>query len=383
MRDLRLVAVSEDGSALVLTDDAGTEHRLPLDDALRAAARQDRTHQGGLEGGAAVELRPREIQSRIRAGQSAEDVAAGTGVSIERIRRYEGPVLAEREHVARQAQTATVRRTGNAEGPAPRLGELVSTRLEPAGIDVAALSWDAWRREDNRWTLRLTYPLRGRERAALWVYDPQRRVVLPQDGDAHAFVDGTDPEQDTTAPTPSPAELPRVRRLTSVPREVDAGAAEPDHEAPEHEEPEHEAPDHADAVPADAGQGEPATVGRVHPSMADAAPVQHEDAARTARSQGPQPPPGAVPLPLEDLEGIADPVRPDQAAAPAVPPAPALPPGDEADARDDDDAGRAAAARDESTAPRHAAAAPRRPRAGRRASVPSWDDIVFGTRKGD
>ena len=53
-------------------------------------------------------LAPREIQAQIRAGLTAEDVARVTGASLEYIRRFEGPVIAEREYVVESALNVPV-----------------------------------------------------------------------------------------------------------------------------------------------------------------------------------------------------------------------------------------------------------------------------------
>ncbi len=77
-------------------------------------------------------LRPKEIQDRIRAGETADEIADAAGIPIDRVRRFEGPVLAEREYRALEAQRSTVR--GHTEsGPGPRLGEIVGERLSDAG----------------------------------------------------------------------------------------------------------------------------------------------------------------------------------------------------------------------------------------------------------
>ena len=99
-------------------------------------------------------LRPREIQARIRSGQTAEDVAAASGLPIEHIRRFEGPVLTERAWVAQQAQATEVRRPGGD----IELGDLVSERLHAEGVDPADIAWDAWRRDDGTWVVIATFP---------------------------------------------------------------------------------------------------------------------------------------------------------------------------------------------------------------------------------
>ena len=100
MQDLRLIGVHEDGQHLLLADADGSRYRLALDEALRAAARRDRPRLGQLQIEIDGGLRPREVQALIRRGLSAEEVADRAGWTVEKVRRFEGPVLAEREHVA-------------------------------------------------------------------------------------------------------------------------------------------------------------------------------------------------------------------------------------------------------------------------------------------
>ena len=73
MRSLRLVALSDDGKSLVLAAEGsdGTEgerFELPIDDRVRAAARGDARRLTQIDVDAGVELPPRVIQARIRAG---------------------------------------------------------------------------------------------------------------------------------------------------------------------------------------------------------------------------------------------------------------------------------------------------------------------------
>lgn len=182
MRDLRLVGLSEDGSHLVLRAPGGEEFGLVVDDRLQAALRGDRARLGQLEIEMESRLRPREIQALIRAGRSPEEVAAEAGISVDRVLRYAGPILHEREHIAQQAAAVGVRRDDH--GAVQLLGELVSERLEQRGVPRDLLSWDAWRLEDGRWELRLDYLAADAPRSAQWVYDPARRTVVADDDEA-------------------------------------------------------------------------------------------------------------------------------------------------------------------------------------------------------
>ena len=104
MHDLTLVGVHDDGEHLVLGGHDGRRYRLRVDEPLRAAVRRDRARLGQLQIEMDGKLRPRDIQARIRAGHTAEEVAAEGGIPLEYVRRYEGPVLAEREFMAGQAR---------------------------------------------------------------------------------------------------------------------------------------------------------------------------------------------------------------------------------------------------------------------------------------
>src|SRR5262245_27855642 len=187
MADLRLVGLTDDGSRLVLEDGDGERHTVPVDERLHAALRGDRARLGQLQISIEGELRPREIQERIRAGETAEDIAAAAGLPVDRVRRYEGPILLERTVVAQQAQAVGVRRvTDSVTTP---LGTLVSTRLAEHQVDDDSLDWDSWLVGQGRWMVRLTYRADGNERAATWSYDPGRRSIEPADDEARWLTD--------------------------------------------------------------------------------------------------------------------------------------------------------------------------------------------------
>ena len=118
-QDLTLVGLTEDKQTLVLVSDSGEEFTLPRDARLRAALRGEHARLGQLEITMDSALRPRDIQARIRAGESPEDVAAAAQTTRRKIMAYATPVLAERAHIADRAQRASVRRkAGDGPGPA-------------------------------------------------------------------------------------------------------------------------------------------------------------------------------------------------------------------------------------------------------------------------
>jgi hypothetical protein len=187
MRQLRLVGLNDDGSRLVLRDEAAkTDYLLPLDERLAAALRGDRARLGQLEITLESQLRPRDMQARVRAGESPADVAKAAGLPLDRVMRFVAPVVAEREHIADQALTAAVRRPGG-DGPGPVLGATVLDKLATKGISADDVTWDAWRRDDGRWTVLARYTYEGRERTAEWAYDPGARAAHAVDDDARTL----------------------------------------------------------------------------------------------------------------------------------------------------------------------------------------------------
>src|SRR4051794_25879438 len=158
MREARLVGLSQDGKQLILAmAETGEEFAVPVDDRLRAALRGDRARLGQLEIQMESALRPRDIQARIRAGESPEAAAALAQQPTENGIAVTGPVLAERDHIASLAQRASVRRRGGGDAPTRNLGAWVTDRLRTRHVDPASAEWDAWRREDGRWAVRVSY----------------------------------------------------------------------------------------------------------------------------------------------------------------------------------------------------------------------------------
>ena len=186
MAHLTLAGASDDGRRLTLVDDEGTQFTLDVTPALRTAVSTP-SRLGQLEKQMDSVLRPRDIQARIRAGESPEAVAEAAQTSIDKIMVYAGPVLAEREHVAQRAQRSSVRRSSGESG-ARTLGEAVATHLRSLNIDPAGVEWDAWRREDGRWTLTGRFSTPAREGTATYVFDAPGNYVVLDDEDARWLI---------------------------------------------------------------------------------------------------------------------------------------------------------------------------------------------------
>lgn len=340
MPELRVVAVSNDGTRLVLKAADSTEYTLPIDERLRAAVRNDRARLGQIE--VESHLRPRDIQARIRAGASAEEVAQLAGIPVERVRRFEGPVLAERAFMAERARKTPVRRHGESTGP--QLGEAVAERLLLRGAEKESVLWDSWRRDDGTWEVLLVYRVAGEPHSASWTYDPPRRLVQAVDDEARSLIGETTQEaQEPSFPfVPRIARLPRDRPLDrALERQLDRA-----------ERPEERT--------ADGGGGERDSL----TSLLEAVPSFRGDMVVPAAPAAPGTPPSEP-----DEEAAAEEAAPAASAGAGSAYADVLMPRAVAGHRD----------RLVGTTDRQAEADGVRP--GRRATVPSWDEIVFGSRR--
>jgi Protein of unknown function (DUF3071) len=156
MRELKVVGLDVDGKRIICEcDSSGEKFILRPDDRLRAAVRGDNIGPSQPPSDTEVPsvLRPKEIQAKIRAGASVEQVASAAGVGIERVQRFANPVLLER---SRAAELATAAHPVLADGPSVlTLLETVTSALVARGLDPDATSWDAWRNEDGRWTVQM------------------------------------------------------------------------------------------------------------------------------------------------------------------------------------------------------------------------------------
>jgi hypothetical protein len=184
MQELRLVAVSEDGSyAILAVPGRSGRFLLPIDDRLRTVAKGQFSRLAQYEIEVENPLRPKEIQERIRAGETAEEIADAAGIPPDKIRRFEGPILAERQYQAEQARRATIPGRGDS-GPGPRLGDIVAERLNRLGASADSAEWDSRKRQDGTWQIQLRFTVGSRVSAAEWIYDPRKRHAIPDDDEA-------------------------------------------------------------------------------------------------------------------------------------------------------------------------------------------------------
>ena len=190
MRSLSLLGIHTDGEHIVLVDTDGERFLLPLDEELRSVVRQQRRKvAAALSDSDSQDLRPKDIQTLIRGGASAQEVATSAGLDLAQVKRYEAPVLAERIYAARQAQETHV----SPEKDAPTLGELVIDRLATRGVSPTSLSWDATRQPGENWLVHLEFVQDAKALEANWDFDHENRLLTALDEQARWLTETATP----------------------------------------------------------------------------------------------------------------------------------------------------------------------------------------------
>lgn len=192
MRELTLIGLDVDGKHIICEGgNPADKFLIRLDDRLRAAVRGEGTRPGQMSRDSEVRavLRPKDIQARIRAGASVEEVAAGSGMDVSKVERFAHPVLLERQ---RAAELATAAHPVLAEGPTVQtLLETVTAALAGRGLSAKDTNWDAWRAEDGRWTVRMEWQAGLSENVAHFRFSPGAHggTVTALDEEASALID--------------------------------------------------------------------------------------------------------------------------------------------------------------------------------------------------
>ncbi|WP_433673661.1 septation protein SepH [Microbacterium gorillae] len=355
----QLTIIGTEGDQLVLVTEAGDRYALVIDDVLRTELKKAARRESAPE---APHASPRDIQTHIRAGLSTAEVAELLGTTVEAVQRYEGPVLAEREHIVSQALAVPVL-VGSEVEPDGTLSFGMAIRAKLAEAEASGERWTSWKGEEG-WIVKLEFVSAEVEHDARWGFDPRRSTLSPQNSAATQLSrQGSLPE----------GLIPRLRALDTTPAasatpwkdesRFDSGAFGPRRlpdPAPTDAETNGENSQRPSTAADAAMNRAPEPDRPTHPDTADLL-----EALRRRRGQREPAPaledeaaPGLVtaPAPLARID-----------AAPAATPAPAET-GDDAEIVAEK---QAAAERDNGKSRRG------------RPSMPSWDEIVFGARTED
>lgn len=397
MDELRVVR--REDNALIVATELGDEYRLTVDDALAAEIRQltKRTPRPST-------VRPREIQTLLRSGMSRLEVADKVGLEEADVERFEEPVRAEQRYILELAHAVPVR-TDAAQLPGTpvverRFGEVISERLVSLG-NVSS-TWRSWREEETGWLIGLAFDSRDGEHDAVWSFDHRKRVLTPLSPDATNLsklgdvgdrlipklrVVDTDSgerfDSDAFDPDALLAETAEHERHDLAPSEEPA--ADLDAEYERRREIDHLAVKTSDNSAADLSQTA---------DLLDALRRRRGERTRSADPQDSSPATLDIDAPEEEVAEDTETatVPPLDTTVPATTNAPPRSGiarniwGASGVSASDADSGKVPADRNQSDArsgnSSQPAAEPRQSRRGR-SSIPSWDDILFGTRSDD
>jgi len=349
-----LKGLSEDGTHLLVVTDAGEEVKVAVTDELRALVRHARIVIRD-ERPAASGMPPREIQQRIRAGLSAAELAHLTGEPVEALAKFEAPVLAERAYIVELARSTRIGR----DATSPTLGDLVGDRLAGRAIDPATVEWDAWRELDEPWRVAADFATAGRTVRAMWTFDHVAKALTAED------------EESTWLTETELLEAPIPRRhLAAVRPDLGSAAVPLSATRPA-------APSVAHDAPADEASSGDALLQELAERRGTREPVEFgddDDDDDAFEGFGPRGagPSQTLPTQQRPTQQRPSPPLPSQAPHTSMP----HPAGTAREVP----TGRGADTTPAGTASSGAAESPdKRSRKGR-ASIPSWDEIVFGAK---
>lgn len=358
MEQLTIIGVEND--RFVLATESGERFTLAIDDSLQ---RELKRHQKQNDAPERPRASPREIQTHIRSGLSAAEVAELLGTSIEDVERYEGPVLAEREHVVTQALSVPVL-IGTEVEPDGTLSFGEAVRIKLADLSAEGERWSSWK-DESGWTVKLEFTADEVDHDARWSFDPRRSTLNPLNSAA------TQLSRQGTLPD---GLIPRLRALDATPSwkddsRFDSGAFGP-RRVPEPQEEAEPASEDESA----ADEAKPAEPTQLRPKAAD-----------VAVNRAPEPAPAPANESTADLLEALRRRRGQRESAPLIEPEAAPEPAERPMAPVTLFDTAALEMDDEEIAAEKAAAADRSETTKRRGrtSMPSWDEIVFGAKTDD
>ena len=396
MLELRLIGVHDDGENLVLESADGTRFLLPIDANLRTSITKARRIQPARGLGAKGTFGPRDIQTRFRQGASVEEIAEESGWEPERVRRYEWPIVAERAHIIRAAQSVKIGRRSSASGTA-QIPVTLSARIEEVseryGFEDATQDWTTRQQENGQWRVEVDIALKDSVRQNLpaqvvfparWVYNPANQGLYASNEAAYFLMGNSEdavaaaakkapvevpPARLPKAPEPAPAPLTssesaderKLKELLERARSVRPAQVE-EPEVFVHREPAQPAAPVASAPAAPVAPAAPATPEPTAETTVETTDPLAVDSEAPAES-----------VPVESFT-LAAPIE-DAPAAEATEAPVAEAPATEAQAEPAPAAEPASAVPASEEQPKPSSSKKQR------VSVPAWDDIIFGSRK--
>ena len=209
--------VGSDGDYVLLRASDGTQFRVLLDDELRSAVRREPISERD-----AALVSPREIQMQVRAGLSIDDLVANSGASREYVEKFALPVMDELTHVISRALSVRITMAGDrySETTQVEFGEVIGNRL--ASLGVSDYRWSSRKGEFTPWELQCSYG----DNLATWSFDP-RQLTLAPENELAVQLSNTQVLNDGLIPKLRPVTQPPAPKAEPKPEPTQAPTPEP------------------------------------------------------------------------------------------------------------------------------------------------------------
>lgn len=242
MQELRLAGIHDDGENLVLETADGTSYLLRINQDLRTSIAKARRIQPARGYGFAGSFGPRDIQARFRQGATIDEIVAESGWDAERVRKYEWPIIAERQHILSAARNARISDLNSRSGAASyqdlTLDERLNRVLMAWRLDEAPQDWNTYQQESGQWTVTLDVEISQDLRSSLplelhqparWIYNPANQSIYASNDAAYFFMGRTQEalaEKEQSLSTPASSSESEASEAKEEPAESAPAPAE-------------------------------------------------------------------------------------------------------------------------------------------------------------
>lgn len=199
---------AETPTKLLLIAEDGTEFQLPIDQRLVSIvtrefsstksiqqtanpnlaanptsgnknSHSDENGNDTLQSSTSQRISPRDIQNRVRAGETAQEIVNATGADASYVERFASQVLAECEQVVASAAWSEI----SFEGTQMSFEQAINRRLRILGVKPELVQWQALKGDKN-WSIVLSYRTAKEAVEAWFSYVLGRREITPANEEA-------------------------------------------------------------------------------------------------------------------------------------------------------------------------------------------------------
>ncbi len=203
--------VESDGEYVIFETKDG-KFRAALDEALRAAIRKAPSSPADQP------ISPRDIQERVRAGATVAELVKATKADTAYVESFARAVFEELDHIVATARTVRISVTSDKfnEVVDAEFGAVIQARAEAAG--ASNFAWSSRRPAGSPWLVSLSFDRGGQSQVAAWSFDPRKFLLSPENQIAASLG-----ANQLTGDVP----IPRLRSLADTPNGFEM-ASEPE-----------------------------------------------------------------------------------------------------------------------------------------------------------